>query len=112
MSGKYCINSEDYDRSETLTECQGVCLERDNCIGVAWSSYHANRKIQDPSRSGSRCYFCHDAVTSTGGGLYDMYLMPGNPQQSVFHMLAILIEQCLTDKENHNHVFYYYRKVC
>ena len=83
MSGKYCINSEDYDRSETLTECQGVCLERDNCIGVAWSSYHANRKIQDPSRSGSRCYFCDDAVTSTGGGLYDMYLLPGSPQQSV-----------------------------
>ena len=85
VSGKYCVNAEEYSPGvETLTECQGQCLERAYCIGVHWSSYHAARKIEDPTRAGSQCRYCDDTVTATGGGLYDTYFMPGNPQQIIF----------------------------
>ena len=73
MSGAHCINNEEHSSQlETLTECQRLCLERDNCIGVSFSAYHAS------TDGSSHCYFCEDAVTTTESN-YDVYLMPGNP---------------------------------
>ena len=78
VSDVYCTNREEHStKLKFVTECQRLCPERDDCIGVAFSVYNAVRY------GSSFCYFCADAVT-TSNVHYDFYLMPGNQQWIVF----------------------------
>ena len=69
--GVYCTDKEEHSTTvETVTVCQGLCLERDNCVGVSFSYW-------------SDCYFCRSANTRTDAH-WETYLLPGNPELIVF----------------------------
>ena len=71
VSGAHCPNNEEHSTYlKSLTECQGLCLERDNCVGVSFSYW-------------SNCYFCRSANTRTDAH-WETYLLPGNPELIVF----------------------------
>ena len=68
-----CPNSEEHTaKLETLTDCQRLCVNEKNCIGVSFSNYWTTEDRN------SHCYFCRDADTLTDKN-YDVYLRPGKP---------------------------------
>ena len=88
-SDAYCDNNEEHSvKLKDVTECQGLCLERDNCIGVSFSQYYVQSGASYYGKS--PCYFCRDAVTQTNT-VYDTFIKPGNPELIVIkNMLAML----------------------
>ena len=70
MSGVRCINGELHSTSlKTLTECQTICRQRDDCIGVAFSS----TIVHSGNSGSSNCYFCPDSVEH-GNEYFDMHM--------------------------------------
>ena len=84
MRDGYCRNHEKHSTGlETLTECQGLCLERDNCTGVSYISYKILGK--------NDCDLCRDNNTETRL-TYNTFMKPGNSELIVFkNMLGVCI---------------------
>ena len=81
VSGAYCHNNEKHStKLGSLTECKILCLERDSCTGVSFSSFDVHHFGK------SNCLFCRENVTETYEVFYDTFIRPGNPESIFFQI--------------------------
>ena len=59
------------DKLKNLPECQRLCIEDNDCVGVLFSTFFANRTGE------SNCYFCKDDILEYQDNDYDFHLRPG-----------------------------------
>ena len=64
-----CSDANSESGIETLVECQTLCLQNNNCVGVSFSTYWA-------THSESLCYLCNNYY-HTKDVYYDYYQRPG-----------------------------------
>ena len=69
----YCPNNKRHDHKlKNLPECQRLCIEDDDCIGVLFSTFYADTTGE------SNCYFCKDGIIEYDpNNDLDFYLRPG-----------------------------------